>query len=120
MGCTLSKSAGGGLDATERVMKGRPGIDKTERIHFAPERARLSLERAKAVAGRSSESEARTPLPRLDADGRLVAEEVARRISGSVETEDAVLGDVRESRDGDGPMERSSFDARFRFFCRLY
>ena len=41
-------------------------------------------------------------MPWEAAGERLVAEEVARRISGSVEVADAVLGDVRACGAGDG------------------
>ena len=108
MGCTSSKATTAtsaqhdSLGATERVMKGRRGIDKSERIHTPSERARLALSRAKSMAITSSSSPtndsataAQDPLPpppKLNSEGQLIAEEVVKRISGSVESKDCILG----------------------------
>jgi len=98
MGCTSSNLAGGGgLGETERVMKGRRGIDKSERIHSKSERAKLAAERAGVL--KSSQDPNLPPPPKLNSEGQLVAEEVAKRISGSVETKDVVLGELKSGSD---------------------
>ncbi|KAL7516928.1 hypothetical protein ACHAWX_001898 [Stephanocyclus meneghinianus] len=71
-------------------MRGRVGIDKTERIHSESGNLYDKQKRGKGD---------RLPPPQLDEKGQLTAEEVAKRRSGSVETKDVVLGDVR-SEDG--------------------
>ena len=105
MGCTSSKS-GERLTNTERLMNGRKGIDKTERIHTSTERARLAIERAKTLSSGGDKSTAAaqdattTPEPpKLNSEGQLMAEEVVKRISGSVETKDVVLGDLKSGSD---------------------
>ncbi len=96
MGCTSSSPANAeDLDATERVMKGRKGIDKTERIHTASERAKL------AKRAQAPKSETELPPPKLNENGQLMAEEVAKRISGSAEAKEIILGDIR-SGNADG------------------
>ncbi|KAL7468593.1 hypothetical protein ACHAXS_008823 [Conticribra weissflogii] len=96
MGCTSSSPANAeDLDATERVMKGRKGIDKTERIHTASERAKL------AKRAQAPKSEPELPPPKLNENGQLMAEEVAKRISGSAEAKGIILGDIR-SGNADG------------------
>lgn len=101
MGCTQSTTAGdGGLLATEHVMKnGRRGIDKSERIHSASERAKLVLGRASAIKSANSQDPILPPSPKLNEAGQLVAEEVVKRISGSVETKDVVLGELKSGKD---------------------
>ena len=106
MGCTSSKSDSVRLTNTERVMNGRRGIDKTERIHTSTERARLAIERAKTLSSGGDKSTAAaqdattTPEPpKLNSEGQLMAEEVVKRISGSVETKDVVLGDLKSGSD---------------------
>ena len=105
MGCTSSKAndgiSGGDLGATERLMKGRRGIDKSERIHTPSERAKLASQRSKVLSQRNSKAQdPATPLPpKLNSEGKLIAEEVAKRISGSVETKDVILGDIKSGRD---------------------
>jgi hypothetical protein len=76
--------------ATERLMRGRVGIDKTERIH---------IEGGKFYDQQKNDKGKSLPPPQLNEKGQLTAEEVAKRRSGSVETKDAVLGDIR-SEDG--------------------
>ena len=105
MGCTSCKS-GERLTNTERLMNGRKGIDKTERIHTSTERARLAIERAKTLSSGGDKSTAAaqdattTPEPpKLNSEGQLMAEEVVKRISGSVETKDVVLGDLKSGSD---------------------
>ena len=105
MGCTSSKS-GERLTNTERLMNGRKGIDKTERIHTSTERARLAIERAKTLSSGGDKSTAAaqdattTPEPpKLNSEGQLMAEEVVKRISGSVETKDVVLGELKSGSD---------------------
>lgn len=96
MGCTSSSPANAeDLNATERVMNGRKGIDKTERIHTASERAKL----AKRVQAPKDDVE--LPPPKLNENGQLMAEEVVKRISGSVEAKEIVLGDIRSGKADD-------------------
>ncbi|KAL3789207.1 hypothetical protein HJC23_002792 [Cyclotella cryptica] len=96
MGCTSSAPLSGSTDRTmtgtetERLMKGRVGIDKTERIHN---------QSGKYYSGQKNDKSKSLPPPQLNEKGQLTAEEVAKRRSGSVETKDVVLGDVR-SEDG--------------------
>lgn len=105
MGCTTSKStigSGGGLTSTERIMNGRRGIDKSERIHTASERARLAIQRAKVLQSATSQDPIVEPLqppPKFNSAGQLVAEEVVKRISGSVESKDIILGDFKSDTD---------------------
>lgn len=114
MGCASSKSAaaaGDDLNSTERVMQGRRGIDKSERIHNPSERARLALQRARAVASATSGDggapQSPLPPPKLNEAGHLVAEEVVKRISGSVETKDVILGDLRSENPDEGIIHLS-------------
>jgi len=99
MGCTSSKLDGAGLSETERVMGGRRGIDKSERIHSKSERAKIAAERAKFVKTSDSQDPAGKVPPKLNAEGQLMAEEVAKRISGSIEAKDIVLGDLKSGKD---------------------
>ena len=107
MGCTTSSpvKGGGKLSESERVMGGRKGIDKSERIHTASERAKIAAKRSMVLAGASAQSpnkdEEQQLLnpPKLTESGRLVAEEVAKRRSGSVETKEVVLGDIKSGTD---------------------
>ena len=105
MGCTSSKSTGGGISDTEHIMNGRRGIDKSERIHTSTERARLAIERAKALSSGGDKSTAaaqdatKSEPPQLNSEGQLMAEEVVKRISGSVETKDVVLGELKSGSD---------------------
>lgn len=102
MGCTPSKG-GGDLSTTERVMGGRVAIDKSERINSKSERARLAKERAKVLKAHNASSSSPPPLPpKLDAGGHLTAEEVARRVSGSVESQEALVGDLRSGSAAEG------------------
>jgi len=96
MGCTSSSPANAeDLNATERVMNGRKGIDKTERIHTASERAKL------AKRAQAAKDDVEHPPPKLNENGHLMAEEVVKRISGSVEAKEIVLGDIRSGKADD-------------------
>jgi len=94
MGCIQStpQQQEDDLSVTKRVMGGRRGIDKSERIHSKSERDKIAAKRSKALA--QAADNAKTP-PKLDDAGHLVAEEVVKRISGSVQTKEAILGDVK-------------------------
>eukprot|EP00585_Thalassiosira_rotula_P012369 CAMPEP_0196132390 /NCGR_PEP_ID=MMETSP0910-20130528/2036_1 /TAXON_ID=49265 /ORGANISM="Thalassiosira rotula, Strain GSO102" /LENGTH=524 /DNA_ID=CAMNT_0041391997 /DNA_START=104 /DNA_END=1678 /DNA_ORIENTATION=- len=96
MGCTSSKLE----NNTERVMNGRIAIDKSERIHTQSERAKLAQQRAVASANAANKKSS-TPQapPKLDSEGHLIAEEVAKRISGSVESKEIILGDLKSGND---------------------
>ena len=101
MGCTTSTSAnssGGDLTSTERIMNGRRGIDKSERIHTPSERAKLAAKRAKVLKEAQDPPQSKQP-PKLNSSGQLVAEEVVKRISGSVESKDIILGDFKSGTD---------------------
>lgn len=81
-------------------MNGRRGIDKSERIHSSTERKKLAAQRAKIVKETQSPADPQSlPPPKLNAAGQLIAEEVAKRISGSVETKDVILGDLKSGND---------------------
>ena len=101
MGCSSSKAAE--LGETERIMNGRRGIDKSERIHSKSERARLAIARAKiaakADAAAAQDRNKDRPPPKLNAAGQLMAEEVAKRTSGSVEAKDVILGELKSGDD---------------------
>lgn len=101
MGCTQSKHEDE-ISVTERVMGGRRGIDKSERIHSRSEKEKLAAKRAKALAQASAENNDtdETP-PKLTETGHLVAEEVAKRIKGSVESKETIVGDVKSGIDED-------------------
>lgn len=75
-------------------MGGRRGIDKSERIHSASERVKVNARRKETLSEANSKPQD-LPMPKLNASGFLMAEEVAKRISGSVETKDIVLGDTK-------------------------
>ena len=103
MGCTTSKtttnsSGEDAMSSTERIMNGRRGIDKSERIHTPSERAKLAAKRAKVLKNAAQDPPQLQP-PKLNASGQLVAEEVVKRISGSVESKDIILGDFKSGKD---------------------
>jgi len=81
-------------------MGGRRGIDKSERIHSRSERAKLAAKRAQVLAQAAENPTEKTP-PKLNAAGHLVAEEVARRISGFVQSKETVVGDVKSGNGED-------------------
>jgi len=84
-------------------MNGRRGIDKSERIHTSSEKVKLTLQRAKIIkSADNSTSNNPVPLPpppKLNGAGHLIAEEVAKRISGSVETKNVTIGDLKSGLD---------------------
>lgn len=100
MGCTSSKP--GDLGETERIMNGRRGIDKSERIHTSSEKAKLAIQRATSIKSANANTNDPPPLPKLNEAGHLIAEEVAKRISGSIETKDITLGDLKKGEDEAG------------------
>ncbi|KAL7552012.1 hypothetical protein ACHAWF_015229, partial [Thalassiosira exigua] len=124
MGCASSKSSSsgggrGGLTETERVMGGRRGIDKSER-HMSSAKSASERTKAREVADSVKRSgkkprDALLPPPKVNANGQLVAEEVAKRISGSVEGREVVLGDDADGGDDDcattSPTIRISYAA---------
>ena len=72
------------ITETERVMQGRVGIDKSERIR-------------RPVTGAIKPPQAgRQPPPKLNEKGQLTAEEVAKRRSGGAGASEIVLGDLRD------------------------
>ena len=112
MGNKSSKSStkGGDIGHTERIMNGRRGIDKSERIHTSSERAKLALKcTAKSMIKSTStksldsivESKSSPILPplKLTTTCPLIAEEVVKRISVSVETKDVILGELKSGSD---------------------
>ena len=94
MGCTQSTDAGGGMTETERIMGSRRGIDKSERIPLSAEdraKRKALIEEANKKRQQNGEKAA----PKLNGSGQLMAEEVAKRISGTVESKDCVVGDLK-------------------------
>ena len=99
MGCKQSKEVQD-LSVTERVMGGRLGIDKSERIHSSKsEKQKIAAKRKAqlAQATAADDTDEKSP-PKLTDAGHLVAEEVAKRISGSIQTKETVVGDVRSGK----------------------
>jgi len=78
-------------------MNGRRGIDKSERIHTPSERAKLAAKRAKVL--KEAQDPSQLQPPKLNSSGQLVTEEVVKRISGSVESKDIILGDFKSGKD---------------------
>jgi hypothetical protein len=79
------------ITETERIMQGRVGIDKSERIRNGRNASAASAQ--SMVSSKSGKNELAPP--KLNEKGQLTAEEVAKRISGSVETKEVLLGDLR-------------------------
>mmetsp|Transcript_18550 Transcript_18550/g.29120 ORF Transcript_18550/g.29120 Transcript_18550/m.29120 type:complete len:502 (-) Transcript_18550:7-1512(-) len=99
MGCTQSTQHEEDLSVTER-MGGRRGIDKSERIHSRSEKERLAAKRSKVLAQTAGNNTEKSP-PKLNAAGHLVAEEVAKRITGSIQSKETVVGDVKSGKGED-------------------
>jgi hypothetical protein len=72
------------ITETERMMQGRVGIDKSERI------------RSRSVNYRAAPQDQPGEPPKLNECGQLTAEEVAKRRSGSGKSSEVVLGDVTD------------------------
>ena len=101
MGCTQSTQVHkDDLSVTERVMGGRRGIDKSERIHSRSEKEKVAAKRSAALAQAAENNADKTP-PKLTDTGHLVAEEVVKRIKGSVESKETILGDVKSDNGED-------------------
>src|SRR6056300_821123 len=101
MGCNQSKEEDKDLSATERVMGGRLGIDKSERIaRSKSEKQKITAKRKAALAAAADGSDEKIP-PKLTDAGHLMAEEVAKRISGSIQSKEIVVGDVRSGKHED-------------------
>ena len=115
MGCSGSKHASDGdtaavdLRETERVMNGRKGIGASERIRTASEKVKVQARRAALLNASKDDNDIKPilPLPDLKVDGTLTAKEVTKRISGSVESKECVLGDLR----CEGGIIRASYAA---------
>lgn len=81
-------------------MGGRRGIDKSERMHSKSEKAKIAAKRAEVLA-QAAENNPEKALPKLNSTGHLVAEEVVKRISGSVQSKETVVGDVKSGKGED-------------------
>ena len=101
MGCIQSKDEDD-ISVTERVMGGRQGIGSSERIYGRGEGKKLAAaKRARELAlAQAAENEERSA-PKLNYYGQLMKEEVVKRIKGSIQSKDAVLGDIRSGRSED-------------------
>ncbi len=101
MGCNQSKEEDKDLSVTERVMGGRLGIDKSERIaRSKSEKQKITAKRKAALAAAADGNNEKIP-PKLTDAGHLMAEEVAKRISGSIQSKEIVVGDVRSGKHED-------------------
>eukprot|EP00984_Skeletonema_dohrnii_P006663 scaffold2370_cov102-Skeletonema_dohrnii-CCMP3373.AAC.1 len=79
MGCTQStQQHEEDLSVTERVMGGRRGIDKSERIHSKSEKEKIAAKRSKALAQAAGAGNNDKTPPKLNDAGHLVAEEVVK------------------------------------------
>jgi len=102
MGCTQStQQHEEDLSVTERVMGGRRGIDKSERIHSKSEKEKIAAKRSKALAQAAGAGNNDKTPPKLNDAGHLVAEEVVKRVMGSVQSKETILGDVKSGNGED-------------------